>query len=163
MRLSFLLILGLNSLIFCQTDKDLLREEAKQFSLDFVKLYFQNDCEKNNQLISDSLIKFNSKSLQIFAKKEYKDKLCKSHSKAVHDKSKSFSDYLKSYNIKIFSVDEIENELSKSLPDEYIATDTDYFFLGGQLKESSEESFVWDDAFSFMIRKENGHWVVKSL
>lgn len=157
-KFSFLLILGLNSLIFCQKNEISLKEEAKQFSLDFVKLYFQKGC-KNYDLVSESVIILDGDG--IVEKKNFKDKLCKSFSSAIRDKSKIYKDYIEDYTIEIYTPQELIEKSGVKLPDYYIPTETDYFFFGHKLKDDTKENFIWDDMFIFMVRKENNTWVFK--
>ena len=157
-KFSFFLILCLNSLIFCQKNEISLKEEAKQFSLDFVKLYFQKDC-KNYDLVSKSVIILDGDG--IVDKKNLKDKLCKSFNSAIRNKSKTYKDYIKDYTIEIYTLQELIEKSGVKLPNYYISTETDYFFFGYKLKDETKENFIWDDMFIFMVRKENNMWVFK--
>ncbi|MCX8523363.1 hypothetical protein OF897_05465 [Chryseobacterium formosus] len=157
-RLSFLLILSLNSLIFSQENEVSLKTQAKQFSLDFVKAYFQKGC-KNYDLISNSVIILDGDG--IVEKKKFKDKLCESFNSAIRNKSKTYKDYIDNYIIEIYTPQELIEKSRVKLPGYYVPTETDYFFFGNKLKDENNENFIWDDMFIFMVRKENNTWFFK--
>ncbi len=167
----YLMLLGLFGMLFfgaCSSSKKVvkntsdLRQEAKDFSLNIIESYFNSDCEKLYDSLSDSILLMDGDG--IIAKNDVKEKSCKSVRKAIYNKEKTFQDYLNDYTIEVLTSKEaIESLHGKKLPDYYITTDLDYFFLGGKLKEGKQRSdnWIWNDMFIFMVRKENGVWKVK--
>ncbi|MBJ2176452.1 hypothetical protein JBL43_19535 [Aureibaculum sp. A20] len=140
-----------------------LKEEAKEFSLSIVKSYFAEDCNKVYEVMSDSLLIMDGDG--ILSKINIKDKLCSSVKQAIDNKSKTFKDYIKTYQIEILSASELESKFDKKLPEYFKISDSDFFFLGFELKKDQEdyEDFIWDDMFLFMVSKEKKGWVMKGI
>lgn len=153
------LTLGINCLVYGQSNADSLRAEAKKFSLEIVKSYFQGNCETHYNIISDSVIILDGDG--IVEKKNFKDKLCESFNSAVRNKSKKYKNYLDDYIIEIYTPQELLDKKGAKLPDYYVPTETDYFFFGYKQKDETKEDFIWDDMFIFMVRKENNRWIFK--
>jgi hypothetical protein len=50
------------------------------------------------------------------------------------------------------------------LPEHFKTTESDFFFLGFEKKSKDVSSkYIWDDVFSFMIRKVDGKWQFKAI
>ncbi|MEN4762049.1 MULTISPECIES: hypothetical protein [unclassified Chryseobacterium] len=163
-KISVFFILGLNFYLPAQeVNPNKLKNEAQEFAISYVKLYFNGDCEETYSLMSESLIHFEKKDIKFFDKEKIKDRICETYNKAVRDKSKSFDDYLQIYETRIYSPYEFEEALDTKLPNTYIPKVTEFFFIGGYKKDSQEESFIWDDVFIFMVRKEHEKWLVVSI
>lgn len=140
-----------------------LKQEAKTFSLSIVQAYFSEDCDKVFNSLHDTILVMDGDG--VFPKAGKEDKLCKSVKKSVRDKDKTYQDYLDSYDIEILSPKELMEKFDQPLPDYYQTTASDFFFIGSKLKEGKERSdnFIWDDAFIFMVRKENQTWTIKGV
>lgn len=140
-----------------------LRAEAKEFCFSIVKAYFAEDCEKVLNLISDPVFTMDGDGAISKIGKE--DKLCKSVKKAIREEGKTFQDYFDTYKIELLTPNELLKKIKVSLPDYYETTDTDFFFLGYEVKEGKDRSdnFIWDDMFIFMVRKENKSWIIKGV
>lgn len=160
-KFSIILILSLNSLLFCQKDQNSLKQEAKNFSLEIVKSYFQGSCEKYYDLMSDSVIILDGDG--IVEKKNFKDKICESFTSAIRNKSKNYKNYTDDFIIEMYTPQELLDKKGIKLPDYYIPTETDYFFFGNTLKDKTKKKFIWGDMFIFMVRKENNKWVFKGV
>ncbi len=140
-----------------------LKDAAKDFSLSIIKSYFNEDCYMVYTSVSDSILLLDGDG--IIAKKGKEDKICQSLKKAVRDKEKSFQDYLVFYNVEILTPNEIYVRFNRPLPEYYKLTESDFFFLGYELKKGKDhaDNFIWDDMFVFMVRKENGVWKIKGV
>lgn len=137
--------------------------EAKEFSMFIINTYFEEDCDEFFGYLSDSIMIMDGDG--IFATKGHNEKLCSSVKKAIRDKEKTIDNYVQTYKIEMLNREELELKFKAKLPDYYITTDFDYFFLGFELKEGVEKSnpFIWDDMFMFMVRKENNIWKLKGI
>lgn len=140
-----------------------MRQEAKVFALDIVQAYFEEDCEKVNNAISDVVYTMDGGGAISKIGKE--DRLCKSVKKAIRDEEKSFQDYIDAYKIEILTPEELIEKTNRPLPDYYKTTGSDFFFLGGELKGGNDraKNFIWDDMFIFMLRKEDKSWIIKGI
>ncbi len=155
------------SFVACSTSRKVsvttedLKQEAKDFSLSIIKSYFDEDCNKVFVSMSDSILLIDSG--EILAKIDIENEICQSLRKAIRDKEKSFKDYTEFYNIEILTPIEIYKKFNRTIPEYYKPTDSDFFFIGYELKEGKDraDNFIWDDMFVFMVRKENGKWVMK--
>jgi len=189
--MKYLPIITFASLLFigsCSAQKktvqraDDLKTEAKTFSLSVVKSYFKSDCDKVYTAISDSillvgrdivLIKGQSKTLvkdigTDVSRHMNKENICVAVKKSIKDKTKSYSDYLNTYDPLIFTRSELEELLTKKrkkLSEKFITKPDDLFFLGMKLKDGfdSSKDFIWDDMFFLMVRKEKDTWKIKAF
>ncbi len=164
LTLSLILLFTLGA---CSTSKKAtlslkdLKQEAKDFSLSIIKSYFTEDCNMVYTSMGDSILLIDSG--EIIAKIGKEDEICRSLKQAVRDKEKSFQDYIEFYNIEILSPKEIYEKFDRTIPEYYKPTESDFFFIGYELKEGKDrkDNFIWDDMFVFMVRKVNGKWVMK--
>ncbi|MFK7947776.1 MAG: hypothetical protein AB8G11_09305 [Saprospiraceae bacterium] len=136
---------------------------AKTFSLSIVEAYFSEDCDKVFNVMSDAVLIMDGDG--IFKPKEHDDKLCQSIKRAIRDKEKTMENYLETYKIEMLNREELEIKFDAKLPDYYKTVDSDFFFIGWELKEGKTkvDSFIWDDMFVFMVRNENGVWKIKGI
>lgn len=129
---------------------------AKAFSLSIIKAYFSEDCDKIFNVMSDSIMIMDGDG--IFSPKGHEDKLCQSIKRAIRDKKKTMNNYLETYKIEMLTRTELEEKFKMKLPNYYKTVDSDFFFIGWELKEGKTKTdhFIWDDMFLFMVRNENG-------
>jgi len=155
------------------------KEEAKAFSLNIIESYFKKDCNTLYNSISDTLlvlgkgdklIKGESK-VEVeeigtdISKHLNKHNICLAVNKAIKDKSKTYQDYLNTYEPLVYNKSELLELIKKPFPSSFKIEANDLFFLGMKLKEGVDRKhdFIWDDLFIFMLRKENGDWKVKAM
>ena len=163
------LILLLISLAACSVSKNSikktnkLRQEAQDYSLSIVKAYFTEDCDKVYNSISDPV--YSMEGDGAISKIGKEDRLCKSVKKAIREEAKTFQDYTEAYKIEALTPQELLEKFNRPLPDYYKTTESDFFFLGYELKEGNDraKNFIWDDMFIFMVRKENKSWMIKGV
>lgn len=160
---SFIIPILLLCFISCNTPKHLSKnkpiDDAKKFSLEVVKTYFDEDCDTYYEMISDEVFTIDGKA--IIKKSGLRDRICKSLMDAIINKEKSFQNYLEDYKTEVITIAEMETRFKIKLP-EYISPDkSDFLFIGYELKDENTENYLWDDMFVFFVRKENGKWVVK--
>ena len=136
---------------------------AKEFSISIIKAYFEEDCDKVFEVMSDSILIMDGDG--IFSPKGHEEKLCESIKRAIRDKEKTLENYIETYKIEMLTRTELENKFDARLPDYYKTTDLDYFFIGFELKEgfTKKEDFIWDDMFVFMVRNEKDIWKLKGI
>jgi len=165
-----------------ETSQENLKTEAKNFSLSIVESYFDTDCEKVYVAISDTLLLIGRETVLIKGESKVvvkeigtdisrhlnQENICLAVKKAIKDKTKTYNDYLNTYDPLLFTRAELEDLLSnkgKRLPDKFITIPNDLFFLGMKLKDKLDASknFIWDDMFLFMVRKEKETWKIKAL
>ncbi len=161
MKYLLILFLFINLKVYSQSD-DKLKNEAMQFSLEVVKTFFQKNEQFYLKKVSDTLISLNDK---VYFKKKIKDRLDRIFKDAVRDKSKTFQDYQSSYKYEVFSIQEFEKKFKFKLSKNSKLSNLDFCFFGGIIKDSKKDSenFIWDDCFSFVVRKEKGKWFVKGF
>lgn len=133
--------------------------EAEAFALEVIETYFNNDCDAFYEKISDEVFTLDGNG--IIKKAEIKDKICTSIEDAIINKEKSFQDYLNDYDTEMLTIPEVETRFKIKMPDYYVPDKSDLLFLGFTLKDEKTENYIWDDMFTFFIRKENGKWTVK--
>lgn len=166
---AIILLLFFCSFIGCSTNRLAkenttdLRKEARDYSLLVVKSYFNEDCSVFYNSLSDSTLLMGKQ--RVYSKIEKKERLCQSVKNAVRDKEKTYQDYLLSYKIEVLTPNEFIDKFNKPLPKHLNITESDFFFLGYELKEGKDrsENFIWDDMFFFMVRKENQSWTIKGI
>jgi hypothetical protein len=126
-----------------------------------VELYFKEDCGKIISMMSDTVEVMDGDGMAAVA--ELEDQLCEGIKRAIRDKEKTYKDYLALYETEVLTREELEERFKFKLPDYFSETPTDIFFVGHELKEGvpKESDFIWDDLFVFMVRKENGRWVMR--
>lgn len=139
------------------------KNDAKAFILSVVNTYFEEDCETFFNAFSDSIIVMDEAGL--FPTADRKEKLCRSMSRAVLDKSKTLADYQNTYQIEILTPTEFEEKFNIKLADTFHAEPSDHFFLGTELQDGfiKSDNFIWKDMFFFMVRKEGKKWVIKAV
>jgi hypothetical protein len=137
------------------------RSDAKDFALEVIQIYFDEDCKALNKLMSKSLYLMDGDG--IVSKKDLKERSCESVQKAITDKSKTIDDYIDAYEQFLFTPQEIEEKFGEKLPDYIEVSESDFIFIGGVLKDEKSERFIWDDMFSFMIGKDGNRWVIKGI
>lgn len=142
-----------------------IKQEATDFSLSIVKLYFSEDCKTFYNLLANSLLKIDGDG--ILEKNKYGEGIiCKALiNGTVLNKKKTYKDYLENYKIEIFTKAELEKKINKKLPYYFEDNHLDFFFYGDELKDEKQSSvnFISDDFFIFMIRKENNFWIIKGI
>ncbi len=162
------------------------KEQAKEFSLQIVKTYFDKDCNTFYNALSDTFYsleddgphektgKFSSCYVLDDIRKpweeqdEYcktidiKEKLCESLHEGVRGEY-TFQDYLNSYNVKILEKTEYENEFPfiKNLQ-KFKPTSNDYLFVGYNIK-ANQDDFMWHDLLVFMVRMTEDGWRISAL
>jgi hypothetical protein len=147
------------------TSSSIVREELKNEALNFSKTIVRSYFTKDYTILLKSLPN------EVYTIKEVikvtddvKQKLCKSLNSAVLDTSKSFSDYENDYKMEVLSKAELETKMNVKLPEHFKTTESDFFFLGFEKKSKDISSkYIWDDVFSFMIRKVDGKWEFKAI
>lgn len=147
------------------TSSSIVREELKNEALNFSKTIVRSYFTKDYTILLKSLPN------EVYTIKEVikvtddvKQKLCKSLNSAVLDTSKSFSDYENDYKMEVLSKAELETKMNVKLPEHFKTTESDFFFLGFEKKSKDVSSkYIWDDVFSFMIRKVDGKWEFKAI
>lgn len=133
---------------------------AEKFARSVVKSYFEEDCDAFFEALSDSLIILDGDG--VFSKAGEKERLCKALSRAVRDKDKSYQDYIENYQIEMLTAAEVEKRFGRKLPDYYKPQPGDWFFIGfAPMAEFT--SFIWEDMFFFMVRKEKGRWTLRGV
>ena len=135
-----------------------LKKEALEFSLEFVENVFAQDCEK-------VFLKFNDKILsleddKIFEKIIFKEEICAALKSANRNTKKTFSNYLADYKTEILTLSEFQKKFDFDLPKLYTPLENDYFFVGAELKSPFQNSYINDDLFLFLVRKENKKWSI---
>jgi len=176
---SIIFIITYGSIKETQTNPKSSKDEAKVFSLNIIESYFKNDCNTLYNAISDTLlvlgkgdklIKGGSKVIleeigTDISKHLNQHNICLAVKKATKDKSKTFEDYLNTYDPLVYNKEELLKLIKRPFSPKFKIEDKDLFFLGMKLKEDLEKSqdFIWDDLFIFMLRKENGAWKVKAM
>jgi len=139
-----------------------LKNEAKEFSVQFITTYFTLDCKTYFTFLSPELISLKS-SDNILLTDEVKSKICESLHRAVSDKSKTLQDYLNTYKLELLTRAEVEAKSGQPLPEHFNTTDPEFYVVGFEPKEGSTEApFIWTDMFVFLIRKTNGTWKMKA-
>ena len=139
------------------------RDEAKAFAMEVVGYYFNQDCDAYYQALTDTLLRISGK--EAVSKLNKKEKICSSVRKAIRIKEKSLEDYLNTYQVNLYNSEELEKKFNYSLPDFLGNNPSDYYFIGGFLNEGipKTEQFIFDDMFSFMLRKIDGVWRIKAI
>jgi hypothetical protein len=139
-----------------------LKQEALEFSLSLISTYFAEDCEAYLNHLSDEMI-FYERGGTILLNDEIKSRLCERVPRAVSDNTKSMTDYLAAYNPQVLTRAEVEAKIGKPLPDYFNTTEEEFYFLGFEPKEGiATEKFIWDEMFTFLVRKTNGKWKMKA-
>ena len=163
----FILLIGLVLLGGCtqqtiKIDSGLSeKEQAKEFSLQIVKTYFDKDCNTFYSALSDTIYLLDDDG-PFEKNSDIKEKLCESITQSVRGEY-TFQDYLDSYNVRILKKIEYENEfptinnLQKFKP-----TSNDYLFVGSEVK-ANKDNFMWDDLLVFMVRKTENGWRISAL
>jgi hypothetical protein len=151
----------MNLKIYSQSDIK-LKNEAMQFSLEVVKTFFKKDINLYIEKVSDTLVSLNGK---VYLKGKIKERLERIFKEAVKVKSKTFQDYQEFYKYEVLTIPELTTKFNYQAPKNSKLLSSDLCFFGGYKKESKKhlESFIWDDCFGFIVRKENGKWYVKGF
>lgn len=141
-----------------------IKKEAREFSLQVVETFFTQDCDQFHHLLADTFVLLDGDG-EFSKDGELKEKLCQSIKLAISDKSKTFDDYVKYYQIDIFTRSEIEHNFDFLFPDNIDIRETDLFYVGMKFKDGGKaiEHFIWDDLFFFMVRKTDETWSIKGL
>ncbi|MFV0346758.1 MAG: hypothetical protein ACK5IQ_11010 [Bacteroidales bacterium] len=157
------LLISFNVFAEDNTKQAKLRQEAREFSLSVVQTYFDEDFNKYWSFVSDTIIILPANKVIPIA--DMKDALCSSLKRAIRNKDKTFQDYLDSYKVEILTKEELEDMFGKPIPESAMSSDSDFFFMGNNAKESiaSFEDFIWDDFFLFLVRKVDGKWFLKGF
>lgn len=138
-----------------------LKNEALNFTKTIVSSYFTKDYTILLKSLPNEVYTINE---VIKVTDDVKQKLCKSINSAVLDTSKSFHDYENDYKMEVLSKEEFEAKMNIKLPEHFKTTESDFFFLGFEKKSKDVSSkYIWDDVFSFMIRKVDGKWQFKAI
>lgn len=137
------------------------KEQAKEFSLQIVKTYFDKDCNTFYNALSDTVYLLDDNG-PFEKNSDVKEKLCESIKKGVRGEYK-FQDYLDSYDIKILEKMKYENEFPniKNLQ-KFKPTSNDYLFVGYRVK-AHKDTFLWGDLLVFMVRKTENGWRISAL
>lgn len=136
--------------------------QAKEFSLQIVKTYSDDDCDAFYDALLDTIYLLDGDG-PVEKSSETKEILCNSHSKAFREE-RTYQDYLDLYEIEIlekaeYDVDYPEIESLQV----FETTSDDYLFIGWETKDSQQENFVWGDMFFFMVRKTGDGWRISAL
>ena len=137
------------------------KEQAKEFSLQIVKTYFDKNCDAFYDALSDTVYLLDDDGP--FEKNSgIKKKLCESIAKGVRGEY-TFQDYLNSYDVRILEKTEYETEfkVGKDLQ-KFKPTLNDYLFVGYKVK-ANKTNFMWDDLLVFMVRKTETGWKISAL
>jgi len=140
-----------------------LIKEAMDFSLKFISTYFTEDCDTYFQYVSPELIVY-ERGGTVSVTGEIKNKLCERLPRAVSDNTKTLADYLATHKIELLTRAQVEAKVGRQLPEFFNTTDDEFYFIGTEPKaNTSGEKYIWDEMFSFLVRKENGIWKMKAL
>ncbi|WP_459209326.1 hypothetical protein [Aquimarina rhabdastrellae] len=157
MKYILILFLGLSTILGNAQRSS--KRQAKSFALAYVKTYFEKDCTSNYTYLDDELIDLrNGKFLKT---RTLQKEICKDIKKAVRIDT-NFETYLKSYQIRILNPKQYLRTITK-LPKGITFTKHDYFFWGSIPKKHLKQSFIWEEAFFFMVRKTSNGWKVKAF
>ncbi len=136
-----------------------LDKEALAFSKSVVQTYFDKDCDTYYGMLSPELFALDGDGL--ISKESLADRYCSNVEKAIRDNEKNFTDYIKDFELEVIDIPTLENKYNMKMPDYYSADPSDFLFSGSKRRVESSSMYIWDDMFLFLVRKENGKWVVK--
>ena len=135
-----------------------LRQEALDFSLEFVQSVFAKNCKKVFKKFNNKIFSIGDE--ETFKKKNVKKDICEALKNANKNPSKTYSDYLVDYKTEILSPTELQKRFKISFAKFYTPLENDFFFIGTDLKDSTKSSYINDDLFVISIRKKNKKWSI---
>ncbi len=150
-----------------KASKDILENEALEFSMTIVRSLF----ERNHKVFIEALTKelFTFKEVMLITE-EVTQEIKREIPRVIRDSTKTVANYKEDYNIEILTKVELINKITKEMkkefkfPEHYKVIEGDLFFLGfQQIVKNPETNYIWDDYFTFMVRKVNGKWQIKGL
>jgi hypothetical protein len=137
------------------------KEDVKRFGLSIIKSYFDRDCNVLFNSLADQVR--SKESGQVFQKTpELRTALC-AESPLRTDISVNYMMYTANYNQKIYNYNEFVSQFPQ-LQTVYKLEQGDYFFLGSEPKSAgATRVFRASDMASFVVRKQNGRWVILAM
>ncbi|MFC1801423.1 hypothetical protein ACFLZB_03085 [Nanoarchaeota archaeon] len=125
------------------------KAQAKEFALDVIQSFFDNDCEAFKSYLYEYVYSFEGEELIRVA--DFEDEVCGDFSNVVRG-DHTFEDYLEAYEIRILEKDEYMEEFPDlATLDDLELSQRDYLFIGFELKDKNAEGFMWDDVLIFMV------------
>ena len=153
------------------------KEQALLFSHQIIETYFNKDCKTNYQYWADSVTimgPFDSKIKFVDRFPSDLEWCEKFNSKIRYNQGYSLAEYLKEYDLRVYSKTEFTNLelMKKNMEDIGISkylyenqskfNDNDYYFSGNHLKErNTKDKINHQGNWEFVISKINDRWCIK--
>lgn len=135
-------------------------EEALDFSLQFIRSVFDNDCDAAKNDIADGI--FIVESGKSLGKSEIEGEICNTIQNAVPN-DKYFNDYLNDYTVEILNPIEFRERFADTEFENYNPGRGEYWFSGTDLKRSTENYIQDSDVFFFMVKETGSGWKITGL
>ncbi len=158
----FLFIIGggLSPLFWSRFTKP-TKEQALQFSLAVVEKMFRNDCDGVYAIMNDPIYVLDGDAV-VTKNTDTHEKICRSISHAIRSDA-TFEDYQNAYDPRILTPDEVYTEFPrvKEHRGRFTLEPNDFFFMGYKSKTNAD--FIWDDLFTFVVRKIDYTWKIVAV